>query len=222
PATVTGAWAGEIGQVQVLPADYLRLGLDGDGDGKVDMKASAPDAILTAGNFLHALGWKANQPWMEEAVVPADMDWSLAVRTNKRSLAEWAALGVAPKRASAAGPDTPAALAIPVGRNGPAFLTYENFDIFLQWNQSMTYILTASYFATKLAGAPPFDPRNPDPGLDGEQMKQLQTKLRALGYDVGEIDGILGEGTRNAVRDMQGKLGMPADAWPTPELLGRI
>ena len=109
-----------------------------------------------------------------------------------------------------------------MGRKGPAFLTYDNFDVYIEWNQSITYALTAANLAARLAGAPAFDPRDPDPGLDQDRMKQLQTKLEARGYDVGSVDGILGTNTREAVRQEQQRLGLPVDGWPTSELLGKL
>ena len=111
--------------------------------------------------------------------------------------------------------------AVPTGK-GPAFIAYPNFNVFFDWNQSFTYVLTAAYFATRLEGAPVFDPGNPDAGLDQEAMKRLQEKLAARGHDVGAVDGILGAGTRAAVRAEQSRLGLPADAWPTAALLSRL
>lgn len=221
PADVTGAWAGEIGMVQTLPDDYLTKGRDGDGDGRIQLKTSAPDAIMTAGNFLKSLGWRANEPWLQEVKVPDDMDWYHTGLHVTKPVSEWKAAGVRARNGSL--PDNlEAHLLLPVGRKGPAFLAYPNFRVFLEWNQSLTYVTTAAYFATRLNGAPVFDAGNPEPGLDQAQMKQLQSKLEADGYDVGEIDGILGAGTRDAVREEQKKHGLPADAWPTPELLKRM
>jgi peptidoglycan hydrolase-like protein with peptidoglycan-binding domain len=115
-----------------------------------------------------------------------------------------------------------ASILLPMGRNGPAFIAYDNYNIYLEWNQSFIYTLTAAYLATRLGGAPAFDRRNPEPGLNRDQMKDLQQKLAARGHDVGKIDGILGSGTRAAVRNEQVLLGMPADGWPTPALLSRL
>jgi lytic murein transglycosylase len=221
PARTTGAWAGEIGMVQMLPEDIIENGVDGDGDGHVSLKTSAPDALMSGGKMLSSLGWRPNEPWLQEVTVPADMDWSLAgLRTTKRA-SDWAAMGVQPRHGQIAG-SLPANLIVPQGRGGPAFLAYPNFHVYFEWNQSFTYVLTAAYFANRLQGAPVFDAGNPAPGLSGEQMKQLQRKLAARGYDVGDIDGILGAGTRAAVQDVQQKLGLPADAWPTPGLLNRL
>ena len=115
-----------------------------------------------------------------------------------------------------------ASIVIPQGRNGPAFIAYPNFRVYFEWNQSFTYVLTAAYFATRLEGAQVYDAGNPDRGLNDAQMQALQKKLAQRGYDVGKIDGILGAGTRAAVRDVQRKLGLPADAWPTAALLNAL
>jgi peptidoglycan hydrolase-like protein with peptidoglycan-binding domain len=113
-------------------------------------------------------------------------------------------------------------LILPKGRKGPAFLGYPNFNVYFEWNQSYVYVTAAAYFATRLQGAPIFTPGNPDPVMSDREMRSLQTKLAARGHDVGKIDGILGAGTRAAVRAEQVRLGLPADAWPTRELLNRL
>ncbi|RUX26599.1 lytic murein transglycosylase [Mesorhizobium sp. M7A.F.Ca.US.011.01.1.1] len=223
PADVTGAWAGEIGQTQILPSDYLARGVDGDGDGKIDLRGSVPDVIMTTANKVLSRGWKRDQPWIQEVRVPEDMPWDQTGRTNKLPLSQWAQWGVTyPSGAPLVDNGLKAGLALPMGRKGPAFLTYDNFDVYLEWNQSFTYALTAANLAARLAGAPPLDPRNPETGLNNEQMKALQTKLEARGYNVGTVDGILGTNTREAIRKEQMRLGLPVDGWPTPELLGKL
>lgn len=221
PRSTTGAWAGEIGMVQMLPEDIIKYGRDGDGDGHVKLKKSAPDAILTAGAFIKHLGWRPGEPWLQEVSVPGNLDWSQSGLETTKTGSQWAALGVKPRWGQIS-QNLPASLLLPQGRKGPAFLAYPNYAIYLEWNQSFVYTTSAAYFATRLAGAPRYDQGNPDPGLNDAQMKQLQTKLSGMGYDVGKIDGILGSGTRSAVRAVQQKLGMPADGWPTPALLGRL
>jgi lytic murein transglycosylase len=222
PATTTGAWAGEIGQVQMLPRDILENGTDGDGDGHVDLKGSAADALISGGKMLHQLGWRAGEPWLQEVVLPATMDWTLTGPLQSRSVADWAALGVQ-ARSGALGPaDLPASIILPQGRGGPAFITYPNFRVYFEWNQSFVYVMTAAYFATRLQGAPVYDAGNPDPGLSDTQMKELQRLLTARGHDIGDVDGILGARTRAAVQTEQARLGLPADAWPTAELLTRM
>ena len=222
PATTTGAWAGEIGMVQMLPQDILDNGVDVDGDGHVYLKTSVPDALMSGGKMLQHLGWRAGEPWLQEVVLPGDLDWSLTGLQTQMTAADWAALGVRARQGDFARSDLPASVIIPQGRKGPAFLAYPNFRVYFEWNQSFTYVLTAAYFATRLDGAPVFDAGNPEPGLDSDQMKRLQERLAARGHDVGGIDGILGAGTRAAVRAEQARLGLPADGWPTVALLNQL
>ena len=115
-----------------------------------------------------------------------------------------------------------ASVVLPQGRKGPAFMTYPNFNIYLEWNQSFIYTTSAAYFATRLNGAPPYQKGNPEPGLDDGSMKALQTKLQSMGHDVGKIDGILGSGTRATIQKEQLRLGLPADGWATNALLGAL
>ncbi|MEH6752381.1 MAG: lytic murein transglycosylase [Paracoccaceae bacterium] len=221
PATTTGAWAGEIGMVQMLPGDIIENGVDGDGDGHVRLKTSTPDALLSGAKMLAHFGWRKGEPWLQEVEVPAEMDWSQAGIGTALPVAQWAAMGVQPRSGGWAA-DLPASLILPQGHKGPAFVAYPNFNVLFDWNQSFTYVLTAAYFGTRLEGAPVFDPGNPDPGLDQDGMKRLQERLAARGHDVGAVDGILGAGTRAAVRAEQMRLGLPADGWPTAALMSRL
>jgi membrane-bound lytic murein transglycosylase B len=222
PAKTTGAWAGEIGMVQMLPADILADGMDGDGDGRITLKTSAPDALLSAARKLSALGWAPGQPWLQEVTLPSDFDWSLTGLDKMLTVADWARLGAAPRGGALPAGTLPASVLLPQGRGGSAFLAYPNFSVLFNWNKSMVYVTTAAYFATRLEGAPPYAAGDPAPGLSGKEMQQLQTKLAARGYDVGKIDGILGQKTRAAVQMEQQRLGLPADAWPTPDLLAAL
>lgn len=222
PATTTGAWAGEIGMVQMLPKDILERGVDGDGDGKVTLKTSVADAILSGAHMLSMFGWKPDQPWLIEVKVPAGLDWSKTGLGSRLSVADWARRGVTARSGGLPDGGLAASILLPQGRKGPAFMVFDNYSVLFEWNKSFVYVTTAAYFATRLEGAPAYDPGNPDPQLDLDQMKALQRKLAARGYDVGAIDGILGAATRAAVQAEQVRLGLPADAWPTPELLARL
>lgn len=221
PATTTGAWAGEIGMVQMLPRDILENGIDADGDGKVSLKTSAPDALVSGAAMLADFGWRAGQPWLQEVTVPPTLDWSQSGIDASKPVRQWKSLGVA-ARAGTLPESLEASLILPQGHKGPAFLVYPNFAIYFDWNQSFTYVVTAAYFATLIEGAPKMNPGKPQKGLNGDQMKQLQKKLKSRGYDVGKVDGILGARTRVAVQKEQQRLGLPADAWPTPELLSKL
>ncbi|WP_299968103.1 lytic murein transglycosylase [uncultured Roseobacter sp.] len=220
PRRTTGAWAGEIGMVQMLPRDILENGVDGDGDGTVSLKTSATDALMSGGKMLQSLGWRAGEPWLQEVIVPAQFDWSQSGLRTVKSTADWQSLGVRLREGSLA--RLPASLILPQGHRGPAFLAYPNFSVYFEWNQSFTYVLTAAYFANRLEGAQVYAAGNPEPGLSGDQMKDLQRKLQARGHNVGSVDGILGARTRTAVQAEQQRLGLPADAWPTPALLARL
>jgi lytic murein transglycosylase len=221
PATTTGAWAGEIGMVQMLPKDILERGVDGDGDGLVTLKTSVPDALLSGARLLQHHGWRAGEPWLQEVILPASLDLSLTGLDTELSTDQWAAMGVGP-RDGGLPQGLPASLLLPQGRKGPAFLIYPNYRVLFEWNKSFVYVTTAAYFATRLEGAAPYAAGNPDPALSGDQMMALQEKLAARGHDVGKIDGVLGALTRAAVQKEQIRLGLPADAWPTPELLAAL
>ncbi len=221
PARTKGAWAGEVGMVQMLPEDILRNGVDGDGDGHVDLKGSPPDALMSGARMLQDLGWRAGEPWLQEVTLPAGLDWSLSGLDQRRSVSDWQRLGVQGRNGALAN-GLQASLLLPQGRNGPAFLAYPNFSVLFEWNQSFVYVTSAAYFATRLSGAPVYAAGNPEPGLSPAEMEQLQRKLVARGHDVGGVDGILGEKTREAVQREQNRLGLPADAWPTPALLNRL
>ncbi len=216
----TGAWAGEIGMVQMLPADILRLARDGDGDGTVSLKTSPEDALVSGAALLHSHGWRAGEPWLQEVILPDSLDWSLTGLATELPGGDWASMGVRTRQGGIA--DLPGSILLPQGRNGPAFLAYPNFKVLFDWNQSLVYVTTSAYFATRLEGAPVFDPGDPEPGLDREGMKRLQQRLAALGHDVGRVDGILGAGTRAAVQAEQARLGLPADGWPTLALVDAL
>lgn len=217
----TGAWAGEIGMVQMLPGDILERGVDGDGDGLVTLKTSVPDALLSGANMLRHHGWRADQPWLQEVTMPDGFDWSLTGLETEMPAEDWVAMGVQVRQGQVRN-GLPASILLPQGHKGPAFLIYPNFRTLFDWNKSFVYVTTAAYFATRLMGAEPYVAGDPDPVLPLEQMKALQQKLAALGHDVGAIDGILGAGTRTAVQKEQARLGLPADAWPTVALLDRL
>ena len=224
PARMIGAPAGELGQTQFLPSDYYHRGVDYDGDGKVDMFKSVPDVLASTANLLVHFGWRRGEPWMTEVRAPRQLPWDQADVTIKHPRSQWAAWGVTLANGKKLKSDgMPASLHLPMGRNGPAFLVYKNFDIYREWNKSNIYSTTAAYFATRLAGAPPVRKGNAAvTGLSFKQIKQLQRKLVKRGYDVGGVDGFLGLKTRAAVKDVQLKLGVPADSFPTPALLGRL
>ncbi|HIP24610.1 MAG TPA: lytic murein transglycosylase [Rhodobacteraceae bacterium] len=220
PARTTGAWAGEIGMVQMLPEDILTKGVDGDGDGQVSLKTSAPDAIMTAASLVAELGWRAGEPWLVEVTVPDNFPWAESGLANKKSVREWAQLGVA-ARGQMPSRRLEASVFAPQGRRGPVFMALPNYAVYQEWNHSFVYQATVSYMATRIGGAQRYVQTTPEQGLSGDQMKRLQRVLQNRGYDVGGADGILGAKTRTAVQAEQVRLGISADGWPTPALLAR-
>lgn len=222
PEEMTGSWAGELGQTQFLPSHYYNYAIDYDGDGRRDLYRSIPDVIGSSANFVAQLGWKRGEPWLEEVRLPQEMPWEQADLAIQHPRSKWASWGVTSADGRPLANDgMPASLLLLQGRHGPAFLVYANFQVYLKWNQSLTYCTTAAYLATRIQGAPVMSRGNgplPTP-LTFEQMKELQTMLARRGYKVGEPDGKLGSATRQAVKAIQVKLGLPADSYPTIELL---
>jgi lytic murein transglycosylase len=220
PKEMTGAWAGELGQVQFTPSNYMKYAVDYDGDGRRDLVGSVPDALASTANYLKAIGWQGNEPWLEEVRVTERVPWQEAARANLKPRSFWAAAGVTRADGSALqADDMPSALLLPMGRLGPAFIGYRNFLIFWEWNQSSNYSLAAAYLATRLGGAPRLNRGDAPPILESAEMREVQERLNALGYDAGEPDGRLGEITRAGVKKAQEKFGLPADGYPTRELL---
>jgi hypothetical protein len=207
----------------MMPSEYYQYGVDYDGDGKRNLIRSVPDVLASTANYLHGLGWKRGEPWLSEVRVPANLPWDQADLSIAPPRAKWAGFGVTLADGRPLPADNlPASLLLPMGRFGPAFLAYQNFQVYLQWNNSLVYSTTAAYLATRIAGAPPLQRGNPPPALAFNDVKTMQSMLARAGYDVGTIDGFLGLKTRQAVKAMQMKYGLPADSYPTAELLARM
>jgi len=224
PDEMIGSWAGELGQTQFLPVHYYNHAIDYDKDGRRDLIRSEPDIIASTASFIRSLDWKPGEPWLQEVRLPDSLPWDKAGLDIKQPRAEWSKLGVTyPDGRKLPADATPISLLLPMGRLGPAFIAYANFDVYLKWNQSLNYGITAAYLATRIAGAPVMGRGNGQPvGLDMAGLKELQTILSKRGYKVGEPDGKLGAGTRMASREAQKKAGLPADGYPTPELLDAV
>jgi membrane-bound lytic murein transglycosylase B len=215
-----GSWAGALGHLQFTPSNYLKHAVDEDGDGRRDLVGSVPDALASAGKYVRSLGWRTGEPWLEEVRVADTVPWQEAARAIFRERAFWAAAGVTRADGSRLSADkVPAALILPMGRLGPAFLAYRNFLTFWEWNNSSNYILAAAYLATRLDGAPRMDRGSAPPILSSDEMREVQERLNAGGYDAGTPDGRLGETTRSGVKKAQLEFGLPADGYPTQELL---
>jgi lytic murein transglycosylase len=224
PAEMRGPWAGELGQLQFLATRYRDFGVDFDGDGRVNTLRSAADALASAAKYMQHLGWRRGEPWLTEVKLTRALPWERADIAVKLPPAQWTAWGVTLANGRPLPSDLPpASLLLPMGRNGPAFLAFANFDVFLQWNSSLVYSTTAAYFATRLAGAPPLSAGNGNvEPLSAAEVRGLQTLLARAGHDVGKIDGVIGAKTRAAVKQMQLRFGLPADSYPDAALLARL
>jgi lytic murein transglycosylase len=220
-----GAWAGELGQTQFLPTHYYTYAVDYDGDGHRNLLRSAADVIGSTANYIATgLKWRRGEPWLQEVRAPQNFPWDEADLTIKLPRAKFAQLGVTyPDGKPLPNDDLPASLLLPMGRTGPAFLAYANFAAYTEWNNSLIYSTTAAYLASRIAGAPPMrQPAAPVAQLPLHELKELQQLLVRAGFNVGKVDGIMGQLSRTAVKAMQIKYGLPADSWPTAELLARM
>ena len=221
PDAMRGSWAGAMGHTQFMPSNYRQYGLDGDGDGQINLWDSQTDALTSAANFLQRLGWQADARWGREVSLPKNFDYTLADIKRPRALSEWQQLGVRDGRGGALPvADFEAALLVPSGHTGPAFLVYKNFRIIMRWNNSLAYALSVGLLADRIDGAAPLahPPTADDGKISYQRMKDLQTKLNALGFDAGKPDGIAGSGTRGAIRAFQTSRKMIADGYYSAEV----
>jgi lytic murein transglycosylase len=224
PADTIGDWAGEFGGMQFTASDYLKNAVDFDGDGRRDLTHSIPDTLASAANFLVSLGWQRGQPWLQEVRVPQNLAWDQADLTIKHPRSQWVAWGVTAAHGTLPSDNLPASMILPMGRRGPAFLAYPNFQAFLGWNSAYVYSTTVAYFATRVAGAPTVDHSAVTTvvPLTTPQVMDLQRLLIKHGYEIGEVDGKVGAGTRAATKKAQMKVGLPADSYPSAELIERL
>jgi lytic murein transglycosylase len=222
---MVGSWAGELGQTQFLPSHYFNYGVDYDGDGRRNLLSSPADVIGSTANYIATgLKWRRGEPWLQEVRVSPNVPWDQADLTIQLPRSKWAAFGVSyPDGKPLPNDDMPASLLLPMGRNGPAFLAYANFAAYTEWNNSLIYSTTAGYLATRIAGAAPMHrPAAPVAQLPFNELRELQQLLVKAGFNVGKVDGVMGQQSRTAVKAMQIKFGLPADSWPTAELLAKM
>lgn len=221
---MTGSWAGAMGHVQFMPTVFREHAVDYDGDGRRDLVASLPDALASAAKFLRESGWQTGLRWGREVQVPDDFSYGLAGADQWRPLADWRALGVTDAyHRELPVADIEAALIVPAGHEGPAFLVYENFRVIMRWNRSLFYGLAVGRLADRLAGAGELRRSPPDaPRLSRDEVIALQKALNGRGYDAGEPDGIPGPQTRSAIRDFQSNNDMVADGHASQDVLERL
>jgi membrane-bound lytic murein transglycosylase B len=219
-----GSWAGAMGQTQFMPTTYNQHAVDFDGDGKRDLWGSSTDALASAAHYLQASGWQRGQPWGFEVSLPSGFDYSLADPEQRRSLAEWAELGVRPLAPTGAAANARASLQLPAGHRGPAFLLLDNFRSILKYNNSTSYALAIGLLADNLLRPSEVKGQWPrgERQLGRSERVELQELLTNAGFDPGPADGIIGANTRKAIRALQLQLNWPADGYPTTELLQQL
>ena len=216
-----GSWAGAMGNMQFMPSAYRRYALDADQDGRIDLWGSLPDAFTSAANYLQQIHWKRGWRWGREVSLPKSFDYSLAGRNKPKPIKAWAAMGVKQSNGERLPDlDEPAALVVPAGHNGPAFLVYDNFHVMLKWNLSEFYALSVGILADQIKTGMGLkvSPPKQDP-LSIETIKKLQMALNLLGHDAGDVDGVFGSNTKRALRTFQKANNLIADGYPSDETL---
>ena len=210
PERLVGSWAGAFGHTQFMPSTFERLAVDFDGDGKRDLMDNTSDALASTAHFLAKAGWQTGRPWGFEVKLPGGFSTADEGRRSKRPMGEWMARGVrrvdGSPLTSALGP---AGLMTPAGPKGPAFLVFRNFDAIYSYNAAESYGLAIAHLSDRLRGADPFTTPWPtdDPGLSRAERRELQGLLILRGHDIGEVDGMLGDKSRAAIRIEQARFG---------------
>ena len=220
-----GSWAGAMGQTQFTPSSYLSLAVDGDGDGRRDIWGSPADALASAANLLAKGGWIAGQSWAREVTVPADFDFSLS-EGPKETPGWWADRGVVRADGLAwsdADRTAPAQLLAPAGAGGPVFLLFPNHFAIRRYNNSVAYALAVGLLADRIAGGGPLArPWPVETPLSLTDRMTAQRALIALGFSPGAPDGVVGMGTRTALRTWQKARGITADGYLSPAMVQRL
>ena len=212
PEKLRGSWAGAFGQTQFMPSTYLRLAVDGDGDGRRNLVDSVPDALHSTANFLAKAGWRTGEPWGYEVKLPAGYSGPSG-RRDKQPVASWGGRGIRAFDGGALTGGGAAGLLLPAGANGPAFLVFRNYDAAFSYNGADSYALAISLLSDRLRGksgvraAWPTDDR----GLSRAERKEVQELLLRRGYPIGEADGAIGAATRKAIAEYQARVGLTQD-----------
>lgn len=221
PDALVGSWAGAFGHTQFMPSTFMRVAVDFDGDGRRDLIGNIPDALASTANYLKLAGWRSDEPWGFEVILPAGFDASGAGRKNKRPLAEWIKRGLARADGQPLSGSAQAGLLLPAGPAGPAFLVFRNFDAIYAYNAAESYALAIAHLSDRLQGGRRFVTAWPtdDPGLGRAERREVQRLLLARGYEIGEADGIIGSASRAAIEDVQRQANLAVDGRAGMKLL---
>ena len=224
PMDAKGSWAGAMGAVQFMPTSVQAYGVDANKDGKIDLWNDKEDIYASAANFLKKNGWAKGEKWGREASIPKNFDYKQTGLGIKKSVNDWAKLGVLRANGNRLpNSNMKASLIVPMGHRGPAFLVYRNFDVIMDWNHSILYAISVGYLADRINGsgkliAKPID----EPLLTKDNVLTIQQTLNLLGYDTGVPDGMAGPKTRSATRKFQADIGLEADGYVGYELFQQL
>jgi len=225
-AQLKGSWAGAMGHMQFMPSAFIKYAIDGDKDGRVDIWQSEVDALTTAANYLHKVGWQHQEHWGREVLLPEGFDFAQITFDQYYPQSHFQQLGVKQIDNSQLSDDSlEAELFLPAGHQGPAFLLYPNFNVIMTWNLSKSYALSVGILANKLMGfegVKAFSQDNKSKVYSVNEMKGLQRKLIFIGLYTGKIDGIWGPKSRSAIRLFQLKHQLVADGFPNKEVFETI
>jgi lytic murein transglycosylase len=224
PGAMRGSWAGAMGQTQFMPSSYLAYAVDFEGHGRRDIWTSEADALGSTANYLAKHGWTAGLPWGFEVRLPCNFALSNADSSSPAPFAAFAARGVERADGSPWPESGEGRLMILAGLKGPVFLVTSNFDVIKTYNDSTAYALSVALLGDAVKGRPPLQAQWPthDRQLSGAQVRELQAKLKTLGYEVGDIDGKIGDTLRAAVRAFQERNGLKPDGYPDLALLMEV
>src|SRR3989440_9718937 len=220
------SWAGATGLTQFLPSEYYKHGVDLDGDGRIDIWHSVPDALASAAQQLVNKGWQSGVRWAYEVEAPANVDCTLGVPEVTKPIGEWLREGFVPVRGqklSAAEQAQPASLLQPEGIYGPAFLTTRNYFVIKEYNFSDLYVLFVGHLSDRMTSAQPFaTPRSASSELRTSEIDAMQRHLTRIGIYKDKLDGKAGMQTRAALGAYQKSAGLKVDCWPSEAVLRSI
>jgi membrane-bound lytic murein transglycosylase B len=225
PASMSSSWAGAFGQTQFIPTTFLKYAVKDQGIGPIDLWDSVADALASTANYLQQSGWQAGEPWGEEVRLPDDFPYASADTAIRKPVSEWRQMGVqAMPGQELPSDDQMAAILLPAGHRGPAFMVFNNFNALLTYNSAVSYALAVGLLADRLIGLPHVQASWPvdEPALDPASATALQQGLTELGFPTGGTDGVFGPKTRDAIRLYQQSRGLPADGYATEALVERV
>lgn len=219
-----GSWAGAMGNMQFMPSTFRAYGVDANSDGEIDLWGNLNDAFTSAAYYLSQLGWQAGWRWGREVLLPKSFDYRLSGRSQRRTLKEWAELGLKDRyQRPIPALDEKATLIVPAGHRGPAFLVYKNFNVMMKWNLSEFYALSVGVLADRINGASDLRVAPPQTrNLSVAEVADVQRRLNALGLNAGVVDGVFGSITKQALQQYQVRHGLVADGFLDAEVIDQL